>query len=130
MLPVQLQYIGRIFASKTQRFMDLYPLLLKRAGLPEGTKLSIYEEIKFDPTVMVDLQNPSHSLANAQLEDGDILCLQEQPSEVSTLLLMCLLLPSFSARKPDLCCLPCHGPFRDEPLQPYSVERSKHDGSA
>ena len=83
---VPLQYIGRIFASKAQRFADLYALLLKRAGLPEGTKLSIYEEIKFDPTVMVDLQNPSNSLANAQLEDGDILCLQEQPIEVTILL--------------------------------------------
>ncbi|CAL8466972.1 g6508 [Coccomyxa elongata] len=76
-----LRYIGRIFATKTQRFVDLMPLLLKRAGLPEGTKLCIYEEIKFDPSVMVDLQTPSHSLANAQLEDGDILCLQEEPSE-------------------------------------------------
>lgn len=71
---------------KTQRFADLYPLLLKRAELPEDTKLAIYEEIKFDPTVMVELQNPNHSLANAQLEDGDILCLQEQPREVSTFL--------------------------------------------
>lgn len=79
---VWVQYIGRIFATKTQRFVDLMPLLLKRAGLPEGTKLCIYEEIKFDPSVMVDLQTPSHSLANAQLEDGDILCLQEEPTEV------------------------------------------------
>ena len=77
-----LQYIGRIFALKMQRFAELMPLLLKRAGLPDGTKLSIYEEIKFDPSVMVDLQNPQHTLANAQLEDGDILCLQEEPSEV------------------------------------------------
>lgn len=82
---MHLQYIGRIFANKSQRFVDLYPLLLKRAELPEGTKLSIFEEIKFDPTVMVELQNPSHSLANAQLEDGDILCIQEQPSEVKIL---------------------------------------------
>ncbi|EIE26652.1 cysteine proteinase [Coccomyxa subellipsoidea C-169] len=76
-----LRYVGRIFVLKTQRFADLYPLLLKRAELPEDTKLAIYEEIKFDPTVMVELQNPNHSLANAQLEDGDILCLQEQPRE-------------------------------------------------
>ena len=84
---MRLQYVGRIFVLKTQRFADLYPLLLKRAELPEDTKLAIYEEIKFDPTVMVELQNPNHSLANAQLEDGDILCLQEQPREVSISLL-------------------------------------------
>ncbi len=78
------QYIGRIFATKMTRFSDLMPLLLKRAELPEGTRLAIYEEIKFEPTVMVELQSPLQTLAAGQLEDGDILCLQQEPSEVST----------------------------------------------
>lgn len=79
-----MQYIGRIFATKTMRYSDLMPLLLKRAELPDGTRLAVYEEIKFEPSVMVELQNPAHTLAAAQLEDGDILCLQQEPSEVST----------------------------------------------
>lgn len=117
------QYIGRIFATKTQRFVELMPLLLKRAGLPEGTKLSIYEEIKFDPSVMVDLQNPQHSLANAQLEDGDILCLQEEPSEVRPAA-ACLAHLLFGSDKSSICPSPtvvlqsllgCHTTWRGGP---------------
>ena len=77
-----MQYAGRIFASKVQRFQDLVPLLLHRTGLPEGTPLLIYEEVKFEPQLMCDLQNMAHTLAQAQLEDGDILCLQAELTEV------------------------------------------------
>lgn len=76
------QYVGRIFAAKSHRYADLIHLLLARAGLPEGTKLAIYEEVKFEPQLMCDLQPLSATLANAQLEDGDILCLQREPTEV------------------------------------------------
>jgi ubiquitin carboxyl-terminal hydrolase 7 len=76
------QYAGRIFASKVQRYQDLVPLLLQRTGLPPGTPLLVYEEVKFEPQLMCDLQTMSHTLAQAQLEDGDILCVQAEPAEV------------------------------------------------
>lgn len=59
------------------QMQDLYGNLCRAANLPEGTDLECYEEIKFDPTVMIEQINPSSVLhATAQLEDGDIICFQ------------------------------------------------------
>ncbi len=32
---------------------ELYPLLHLMCGLPEGTDIEVYEEVKWEPTVMV-----------------------------------------------------------------------------
>jgi len=48
------------------------------AGLGEQDAVEAYEEVKFEPTVMVDKLGPSVTLAAAQLEDGDILVFQRQ----------------------------------------------------
>ena len=42
----------------------------------------MYEEVKFEPSVMVDKLGPTSTLANCQLEDGDILVFQRQLSQV------------------------------------------------
>ena len=78
-----LQFVGHILAPKSSTFGDLMPLLRRRAGLPDGAELSIYEEIKFEPTVMCQPQRPQDTLMNGQLEHGDILCIQEAVSPVS-----------------------------------------------
>eukprot|EP00877_Chromochloris_zofingiensis_P003568 jgi/Chrzof1/13211/Cz07g24170.t1 len=72
-----LSYCGRMYAPKQLQMQDLYGNLCRAANLPEGTDLECYEEIKFDPTVMIEQINPSSVLhATAQLEDGDIICFQ------------------------------------------------------
>lgn len=66
-----------------------------RASMPPHTHLphpaaplQVYEEVKFEPSVMVDPLAPSVTLAGAQLEDGDILVFQRQLSQVRALLLL------------------------------------------
>lgn len=75
--------MGHILAPKHTTFGDLTPLLRRRAELPEEAELDVYEEIKFEPSVMVQRQRAQDTLSNAQLEHGDILCVQEAVSAVS-----------------------------------------------
>lgn len=78
-----MQYVGRVFAPKAVRLQDIERLLCQRAGFEPNTPLLVFEEIKFEPQVMCEQLNPAQTLANQQLEDGDILCYQEQPTDVS-----------------------------------------------
>ena len=61
---------------------ELHPLLRGLGGLGEGEAVEVYEEVKFEPTVMVDKLTPSVTLAGSQLEHGDILVFQRQLSPV------------------------------------------------
>lgn len=57
---------------------DIYSLLNKLAGLPDNTPLLLFEEVKWEPTVMVEQLQPLLSLgAQAELENGDIICFQK-----------------------------------------------------
>ena len=69
--------MSHILAPKNTTFENLTPLLRRRAGLPDDAELDIYEEIKYEPTVMCQRQRMQDTLNNAQLEHGDILCVQE-----------------------------------------------------
>ena len=69
--------MSHILAPKNTTFENLTPLLRRRAGLPDDAELDIYEEIKYEPTVMCQRQRMQDTLTNAQLEHGDILCIQE-----------------------------------------------------
>ena len=42
--------------------------------------VEIFEEIKFDPSVMVERIGPDQTLAEAQLENGDIIVFQRRVS--------------------------------------------------
>lgn len=66
-------------------------MLRSLGGLGEQEAVEVYEEVKFEPTVMVDKLSPTVALVNAQLEDGDILVFQRQLPQVRAL--PCL--PSF-----------------------------------
>lgn len=61
---------------------ELYPLLRKLGGLGEGEAVEAYEEVKFEPAVMVDKLTPTKTLAMLQLEDGDILVFQRTLPQV------------------------------------------------
>ena len=51
-------------------------------GLGSNDAIDVYEEVKFEPNVMVDLVSPTLTLSGAQLEDGDILVFQPRPTQV------------------------------------------------
>jgi ICP0-binding domain of Ubiquitin-specific protease 7 len=61
-----------------------FPLLKARAGIPEDEEIEVYEEIKFEPTVMCDVLERGSTLQQLQLEDGDILVLQRVVPTVRT----------------------------------------------
>lgn len=69
--------MGHLFAPKAARMRDLFGALRKLAKLPADAPLTCYEEIKWEPSVMVDAISPTALLmANAALETGDIIAFQ------------------------------------------------------
>lgn len=72
-----LKYVGHLFAPKAARMRDLFPFLRRKAGLPSDAPLQCYEEIKFEPSIMVDPISAGALLfSDAQLETGDIIAFQ------------------------------------------------------
>ncbi len=61
---------------------ELHLLLCGLGGLKKMQGIEIYEEVKFEPSVMVERLAPSVTLAASQLEHGDILLFQRQLSQV------------------------------------------------
>jgi hypothetical protein len=72
-----LRYVGHLFAPKAARMRDLFPNLRRMAGLPADAPLQCYEEIKWEPSVMVEaISGGALLFTNAQLETGDIIAFQ------------------------------------------------------
>eukprot|EP00245_Coleochaete_scutata_P002616 TRINITY_DN1352_c0_g1_i2.p1 TRINITY_DN1352_c0_g1~~TRINITY_DN1352_c0_g1_i2.p1 ORF type:complete len:542 (+),score=111.95 TRINITY_DN1352_c0_g1_i2:137-1762(+) len=72
-----ISYIGRLFASKHSRPKEFKDKLLQMARLKSSDGLLLFEEIKFNPTVMCEEVEMETPLESAQLENGDILCIQK-----------------------------------------------------
>lgn len=77
-LKEELRFCGHMYVDKTLMVRNLHPLLRLYAELPEDVPLEVYEEVKSEPTIIVDMLNPDQQLQKqpAQLEDGDILVFQ------------------------------------------------------
>jgi len=61
---------------------ELYPLMRKLSGLPADADLLVFEEVKWEPDVMVTPLEPTTILGQpglTQLEHGDIICFQQAP---------------------------------------------------
>lgn len=74
-------YAGHTLMHKNSKVQELFPRMRELGGLKEQEPLQVFEEIKFEPNVMVDLLSPGSTLANAQLEDGDVLIFQRSLPE-------------------------------------------------
>ncbi|KAJ3194436.1 hypothetical protein HK101_002705 [Irineochytrium annulatum] len=78
----KMEYAGKILiANKSNRIADSIPAMLDRKGLPPGTPLRLYEEIK---PGMVELLKPKLSFMAAELGDGDIICYQKDLTQQET----------------------------------------------
>jgi hypothetical protein len=67
---------------KSLKIVDLHPLMRKLSGLPDDAQLLVFEEVKWDPQVMVTALEQSQVLGAPginQLESGDIICFQQAP---------------------------------------------------
>eukprot|EP00192_Tetraselmis_astigmatica_P000385 CAMPEP_0117664232 /NCGR_PEP_ID=MMETSP0804-20121206/9096_1 /TAXON_ID=1074897 /ORGANISM="Tetraselmis astigmatica, Strain CCMP880" /LENGTH=1147 /DNA_ID=CAMNT_0005471423 /DNA_START=186 /DNA_END=3631 /DNA_ORIENTATION=+ len=77
----ELRYAGCRFANKNDRISSLTGEMCQMAGFPPDTPLNVFEEIKFDPSVMCELVPSTSTLSGAQLEHGDIICFQRRLSQ-------------------------------------------------
>ena len=70
--------IGHFYVHKHMRVQDLIPLICERTAVPMGTPLKIYEEIKPN---MIELMKLKATFLQSEIQDGDILCFQAEPTE-------------------------------------------------
>ncbi|KAI9357685.1 ubiquitin carboxyl-terminal hydrolase 5 [Zopfochytrium polystomum] len=81
----KMEYIGKLAVSnKASAILDYLPLISEMARLPPDVPLKLFEEIKPD---MIDPLDPRKSFSQAELGDGDIICVQREllPAEIEEL---------------------------------------------
>lgn len=80
-MPAQLLYAGRLCVGGATKIGELVPLMRKMGNLPEDTPLRVFEEIKFNPNVLMEELMEDKDLNELSLEDGDIIVFQTSLSE-------------------------------------------------
>ncbi|MQM10211.1 hypothetical protein Taro_043102 [Colocasia esculenta] len=75
----ELRYVGRLFVKTTGKPVEILRKLNEMAGFDPNEEIELYEEIKFEPTVMCEHIDKKLTFRSSQLEDGDIICYQKSP---------------------------------------------------
>lgn len=73
----ELRYVGRLYVRALGKPAEILTKLSAMAGFSPNEDLELYEEIKFEPTVMCERIDMRLSFKSSQLEDGDIICYQK-----------------------------------------------------
>ncbi|KAK3325274.1 hypothetical protein B0H66DRAFT_116641 [Apodospora peruviana] len=77
---------GHVYISKEKKVEELVPIIMKKMGwgdkLPSDEKIQLWEEIKPN---MIEGLKAKHSLKQAELQDGDIVCFQRMHERKSRL---------------------------------------------
>ncbi|KAL5720643.1 ubiquitinyl hydrolase 1 [Ranunculus cassubicifolius] len=73
----ELRYVGRLFVKGSGRPIEVLSKLNEMAGFSPDEEIDLYEEIKFEPSVMCEPIDKKLTFRNSQLEDGDIVCFQK-----------------------------------------------------
>jgi len=73
----ELRYVGRLFVKSTGKPIEILPKLIQMAGFSPDEEIELYEEIKFEPSVMCEHLEKRTSFRLSQIEDGDIICFQK-----------------------------------------------------
>ncbi|KAI3847192.1 hypothetical protein MKX03_033299 [Papaver bracteatum] len=76
----EIRYVGRLFVSGRIKPSEILKKLNEMAGFSPDEEVELYEEIRFDPTVMCELIDKKRTFCGNQLEDGDIICFQKPAS--------------------------------------------------
>eukprot|EP00268_Persea_americana_P045288 TRINITY_DN460_c0_g1_i9.p1 TRINITY_DN460_c0_g1~~TRINITY_DN460_c0_g1_i9.p1 ORF type:complete len:1159 (-),score=221.76 TRINITY_DN460_c0_g1_i9:816-4163(-) len=78
----ELRYVGRLFVKGGGKPSEILTKLNEMAGFSPNEEIELYEEIKFEPTVMCEHIDKKLTFRASQLEDGDIICFQKSlPAE-------------------------------------------------
>jgi len=78
-----MSYCGHTYVNLKSHPASLFPLLCQRAGLPKGTKLLIYEEIKAGHTEKTKTDKIFDEVVQ-DLMSGDIICFQKYEADLSS----------------------------------------------
>ncbi|MBA0836046.1 hypothetical protein Goarm_008290, partial [Gossypium armourianum] len=73
----ELRYVGRLFVKSAGKPIEILSRLNKMAGYAPDEDINLYEEIKFEPSVMCEPIDKKIMFRASQLEDGDIVCFQK-----------------------------------------------------
>ncbi|KAF9592304.1 hypothetical protein IFM89_013530 [Coptis chinensis] len=73
----ELRYVGRLFVKGSGKPTEVLQKLNEMAGFSPDEEIDLYEEIKFEPTVMCEPIDKKLTFRSSQLEDGDIICFQK-----------------------------------------------------
>ncbi|XP_062207010.1 ubiquitin C-terminal hydrolase 13-like isoform X2 [Phragmites australis] len=76
----ELRYVGKLIVKASGTPSDIVKRLNLIAGFPPDEDIELYEEIKFEPSVMCLPIDTEVSFHLSQLEDGDIICYQKRCS--------------------------------------------------
>ncbi|GFP97183.1 ubiquitin carboxyl-terminal hydrolase 12 [Phtheirospermum japonicum] len=91
----ELRYAGKHFVKSMGKPSDILTQLNEMAGYAPDEEIELYEEIKFEPTVMCEHIDKRFTFKSSQLEDGDIVCIQKSLSAEASQQLRCPDVPSF-----------------------------------
>ncbi|KAI7746098.1 hypothetical protein M8C21_024663 [Ambrosia artemisiifolia] len=67
----------RSFVKSSGKVIEIIPKLKEIAGFSSDEEIKLYEEIKFEPTIMCEPLDKGASFRSCQIEDGDIICFQK-----------------------------------------------------
>ncbi|XP_050281155.1 ubiquitin C-terminal hydrolase 12-like isoform X26 [Quercus robur] len=73
----ELRYVGRLFVKGSSKPVKILAKLNEMAGFSADEEIELYEEIKFEPTIMCERIDKKVTFRSSQLEDGDIVCFQK-----------------------------------------------------
>ncbi|CAI6008692.1 unnamed protein product [Closterium sp. NIES-65] len=71
-----LRYVGRLFVNLGQAPADVRGKINEMCGLAPTDDILLFEEIKYEPSVMCEAMDCTVTFKGGQLDDGDIICVQ------------------------------------------------------
>ncbi|KAL6585578.1 CSN-associated deubiquitinating enzyme Ubp12 [Orobanche minor] len=74
----ELRYVGRLFMKSSTKPIEILTKLNELAGYDPDQEIELFEEIKFEPSVMCERLDKRASFKFNQIEDGDIICFQKR----------------------------------------------------
>ena len=80
-----MQYVASFCAPKSELPKKVLPLLKCLAEIPDSTEVLLFEEVKFQPELMISEIALEADFNANNIENGDIFIIQERPNLVRTL---------------------------------------------
>ncbi|CAA3017073.1 ubiquitin carboxyl-terminal hydrolase 12-like isoform X2 [Olea europaea var. sylvestris] len=74
----ELRYVGRLFVKSSGKPIEILTKLNEFAGFAPDEEIELFEEIKFEPSVMCEPLDKRVAFRFSQIEDGDIICFQKR----------------------------------------------------